>query len=377
MSTRRRRSTSEDEVSELQDPPVIEEEGSADSEEEESEEEKPISKKTNKKTSKKTTNKTTKEQESDEEEEEASEEASEEEEEVKPKSKNVTIEQTKKKTSKAITPARSKSKVKPTSTTSKKQGTYPFDKEFMKSYKTLVEMLNDREYNLSQPGKESLFGYSERIAPDKNGGTKIKKMINITDETQRNLTNEFGGLEHFKLELSHPNPQLNLLIYFIVPSIEAKSATQARKQLPIDQVRTALTAYEESSIPRLILLSSVELATQGEELIRKANQQTVPESPHRYVHFFSLDELAFNWMKSRYQPKNIRVLRDEEQNAVLSSIEIDDNQEDKRFSLPYIADNDPLCLWYGAKQGDLIQVTRKLPITTEYIRHVLPYETLI
>jgi len=281
-----------------------------------------------------------------------------------------------KRTLKLITPTKNKKITKEAAST-KKQGTYPFDKEFMRSYKTLVEMLKDRGYNLSQPGKESIFGYSERIVPSKNEeGTKVKKMINITDETQRALTNEFGGLENLKIELTHPNVELNILIYFIVPGIEAKSATQARKQLPIDQVRTALKAYESSGIPRLILLSNVELATQGQALIRDANSQKVKDQPHRYIHFFSTEELSFNWMSSRYQPKNIRVLRDHEQNAVLSSIEVDDNQEDKRYSLPYYSDNDPLCLWYGAKSGDLIQLTRKLPITTEYLRYVFPFELL-
>lgn len=350
--SRRKKNTPEDDVAELTDVPTFEEEGrgqetsdddegevSSDSESEE--EEKPIKKTTSKKVQ-------------------------------EPRSK---IETIKKKTTKISTPLKTK-KTKEQPQEQKKQGIYPFDSEFMRSYKTLVEMLNDRGYNLSQPGKQSLFGYSEQIVPNKDGGTKIKKIININSDTQRALTNEFGGLEHFKLELTHENPQLNVLVYFVIPGIEAKSATQARKQLPIDQVRHALRAYEESAIPRLILLSNVELATQGIDLIRKANQQTVAGQPHRYVHFFSTEELSFNWMKSRYQPKNIRVLRDEEQNAVLSSIEIDDNQEDKRHSLPYISDIDPLCMWYGAKVGDLIQLTRKLPITTEYLRYVLPFETL-
>lgn len=353
MSRRKTKgNTHEDDESEEEDVPITEEEEEDNEEEDSDEEEKPKKKPIKKKPTKK-------------------EEDSESEEEEVPKKKPTKKEEVgKKKNTKLVTPLRSNP------TQSKKQGIYPFDKDFMKSYETLIEMLNDRGYILSQPGKESLFGYSEYVSVNNKGNTKTKKVIKITEDTRRALINEFGGLENFKLELSHPNHQLDILVYFIIPGIEAKSATQARKQLPIEQVRHALRAYEQSSIPRLILLSNVELASQGEELLRKANSQIMEDQPHRLVHFFSIDDLSFNWMKSRYQPKNIRVLRDDEQNAVLSSIEIDDNQEDKKFSLPYISDNDPLCVWYGAKVGDLIQQTRKSPYTTDFVRYVLPYETL-
>lgn len=255
-----------------------------------------------------------------------------------------------------------------------KKGIYPFDRDFLKYYSVLLQMLKDRHYNFDRPN----LGYVPGIEERKNSK---KVNVNVIPTTAILLEKEFGGLENFKLVLNHEDDEeLNVLIYYLPPEVEAKSAAAPRKQIAADQIRKALEIYENSNYPRLIILARTKLATQAADLIETANNQVINNKPKRLIQFFNMEvDLAFNYMKSRYQPKVIKILRTEdEQNEYLSQLVIDDQQTDKRRALPIVLNVDAISSWYGLKINDMILFKRvNSPAVTFSLRVTREPEELI
>lgn len=254
------------------------------------------------------------------------------------------------------------------------KGIYPFDKGFLKSYRVLLEMLKDRGYNFDMPGIGMVPGVET-----KENGNGVK--VNVTDVTGLALEKQLGGLENFKLALTHEeDEQLNILIYYLPPEVEAKSASAPRKQIAAEQIRKALEIFETyNDYPRLILLARTKLAIQAADLIRNANNQILDDKPQRLIQFFNMDiDLSFNYMKSRYQSKVLKILRtEEEQNEYLSQLTIDEQQTDKRRALPIIQTPDAVSEWYGLKVNDLMLFKRiNAPSITFALRVVRPPEEL-
>lgn len=261
-------------------------------------------------------------------------------------------------------------KEKPTTTV--KKGIYPFDTDFLRYYNVFLKMLKDRGYNFDRPGLGYVPGIEQREDSD-------KVRVNVIPTTAIALEKEFGGLENFKLVLTHENEDLNLLVYYLPPEVEAKSASAPRKQIAADQIRKALQIFEENDYPRLILLARTKLAIQAAELIKNANNQIIEGKPERLIQFFNMEvDFAFNFMESRYQSKIIKILRTEdEQTEYLSQLTIDEQQTDKRRALPIIYNTDPVTDWFGLKINDIVLFKRvNSPSITFSLRVTRPPEEL-
>lgn len=224
---------------------------------------------------------------------------------------------------------------------------YPFDEEFIQVYHWLLVMLRYREYNL-----EGLAGVE---------GGEVVALHNVRDTTSK-LVTAFRGLEKFSLNVRHTrDPRLNLLVFYLIPKVESKSPSQEKKQISTEQVRAALSRFEQSEEhQRLILLSKNRLAPAAVDRINEANAAVSNMKPLKLVQHILTSFLKFDRMDSIYQPRDVRVLRGQDLEERLDMIHADASIEDKRSILPQRDEKDPLVVYIGAKLGDVIFLRQRV-----------------
>jgi len=78
------------------------------------------------------------------------------------------------------------------------------------------------------------------------------------------------------------------------------------------------------------------------------------------IEFFSMDELKFNKTKHSWVPKH-RILSKDEQERVLNNLKLEPND------LPKILKSDVIARYFGAKQGEIVEIIRKSKTAGESI----------
>jgi DNA-directed RNA polymerase I, II, and III subunit RPABC1 len=92
--------------------------------------------------------------------------------------------------------------------------------------------------------------------------------------------------------------------------------------------------------------------------------QELKNIQYRFVEIFTQNSLVFNITKHEIVPKH-RIMDPEESKAVLEKYKI------KPENLPYISRADPIAKYYGAKGGQIMEITRFEPSTGKSIYYRL------
>jgi DNA-directed RNA polymerase subunit H (RpoH/RPB5) len=226
---------------------------------------------------------------------------------------------------------------------------YAFDKAFMQQYKTLLEMLLDRGYDLS-----GLPGYIPPSAEEKAGKIVINGHINITNNTAAQLALQYKGAELFRVTLEHPEPLLKMMVYYVLPEAESKSASKEKKLLSSQEINSVLTVFvdavgHDNKIGRLLIIGKSNLAPKAQTSINDHNKTS-----KTYVQFIPAEKLRFNLIKTRYQPSHILIPRGKARELILEEIAIEGATKSKEELLPKISVNDPLAIYYGLRPRDIV-----------------------
>ena len=173
-------------------------------------------------------------------------------------------------------------------------------------YKTLGEMLTDRNYNTKK---------SEPYVPFTCDFNEFK-----------NYENVFSSF----IVTNNKNLVDKILVYFCQePKMSAKN------------FKTLKTHLEEENIKHCILIISKSMT----EPAKKEHSQTTDY----WIEVFEQSELMINFTKSVYSSKHF-CLTHEEKQEFLTKNKISESQ------LPRILCSDPVCRYYGVRRGQIIKI---------------------
>jgi len=258
---------------------------------------------------------------------------------------------------------------------------HPFDSQFLTEYANLLTMLIERGYEMGGMLGVKVyiptegFEYTDEDREDgivKGSGNIYYKVSIDPIKTQRKLTEKYGGLEAFSLRLHHIDTRLDMLVFYLLAEAESGSATE-RKQLSEDHVKRYVDIFDrEQSINRLLLITRVKPSADALTIINNANNMLRASKPLCLVRLIPSTFFYFNPARWFLQPKEFVIHRDEERETLLEELDVPPHLKGKEDSLlPYMSENDPLALYYGAAVNDVVSFVRAEPRTV-YVRLIVP-----
>lgn len=172
--------------------------------------------------------------------------------------------------------------------------------KYQNIFKTLLEMLSDRHFDISDFKNDQISSYEEinnLIVKNKNNDTCIKIYYNIDDKIGINyIKNIISDLESYSENIS------GLVI-----------------------LNTAITTF--------------------------AKQFLNSEQNSQHIEYFKESDLMTNKTKHYLIPKHI-LLSKNEKNKFLSDLKCDESH------IPRIKNTDPIAQYYGSKVGDIFKIIR-------------------
>lgn len=226
---------------------------------------------------------------------------------------------------------------------------YAFDRAFMQQYKNLLRMLLDRGYDLS-----GLPGYIPPSVEERSGKIALSGRIDIKDNTASQLTALYKGAELFRVTIDHPLPTLKMMVYYVLPEAESKSASKEKKQLSSLEINSVISIFVDAmqtdpKIKRLLIIGKSNLAPKAQTSIDTHNK-----AADSYVQFILAEELNRCIMVSRYQPKNIVILRGKARELLLEELPTEGTTKSKEELLPKMSTKDKLVMYYGLRPRDIV-----------------------
>lgn len=257
-----------------------------------------------------------------------------------------------------------------------------FDTQFVREYVNLVTMLIERGYEMEgtigvdvYDDMPPNFEYTDEERENgiiKGSGDIYYKLSNDNSEIQRQLTAKYHGLESFSMRTKHINPNLEMLIYYLLPEAESGSSSE-RKQLSEDQVKHYVDVFDrDTTANRLMLISRVKPSADSMIIINTANQMLRSIKPLCLIRLMESSFFSFNPAMWFLQPKDLVIYRDEDKQTVLEELDVHQSLKGKEETLlPYMRESDPFALYYGLAVGDVVSFTRAEPKIV-YMRVVVP-----
>ena len=206
--------------------------------------------------------------------------------------------------------------------------------QMFKVYRTVLEMMKDRGYNINTQKHFLRDDMSPRefFAEMSRGGEKLNRQMDTTFRKDEDMT----GIEQIR-------------VFFADTKIE--------KGIPktgTGEIKPILAFLHENDLKHCIIITQVVPTSKA---IPDRN-----EYPDKIIEHFIYSELAYNVTKHFLVPKH-RLMSNEEVNILTTG----EDMNTKLSKLPVMSFKDPIAKYYGALPGSVFEINRFKVIETSMI----------